>query len=72
MTKNIYCSMSDLLNVLKITRNDLNFALDKGYKRYPKVKNEKLRWIEEPNEELKNIQKNLLEYLQTNLICPPY
>ena len=72
MTKNIYCSMSDLLNVLKITKKELDLALEKGYKRYSKVKNGKLRWIEEPNEELKNIQKNLLKYLQANLACPPY
>ena len=65
-------TLRNLLKVLKITHEDCMKAIQEGYKRYPKFKDGKTRWIEAPNELLKEIQKTLLEYLQKNLICPPY
>lgn len=67
-----FLKKNDLLNILGFSYEDCKKAIQESYKKYPRFKNGKTRWIESPNELLKNIQKKLLEYLQKKLTCPPY
>lgn len=73
MTKNLSCcNMAGLLTILETTEYKLKDAISIGYKRYKQYKNGKGRWIEKPNDTLKELQKRLLEYLQKDLVCPTY
>lgn len=70
---NSLSSVQALLDLFKMNRKELEQILNKGYRRYKKNESDdKFRWIEEPDDELKKIQKTLLIYLQETLICPPY
>ena len=69
---NSFSSVAKFLKLLGTTKTKLNTAIQAGYRRYPIFKDNKVRWIEQPNDELKIIQQTLLRYLQDNLECPPY
>lgn len=69
---NSFSSVAKFLKLLGTTKTKLNTAIQGGYRRYPIFKDNKVRWIEQPNDELKIIQQTLLRYLQDNLECPPY
>lgn len=65
-------SLDKTLKLLDVSLEEMQQAINKGYRRYKTFKNGKFRWIEEPNDELKIIQQKLLLYLQNNLECPTY
>ena len=65
-------TIQDLYDMLGVTAENCEKALEQGYKVYPKCNMGVIRIITEPNELLNNIQKNLLIYLQENYKCPSY
>lgn len=69
---NSLSSVENLLKLLECTEEQLKQAITTGYRPYKKFKNNKFRWIEQPNDELKAIQQKLLWYLQQYLTCPVY
>lgn len=69
---NSFSSVEKLTEMLGVTKQELDTAIEIGYRRYPISKNDKIRYIEQPNDKLKLISQKLLIYLRENLECPPY
>lgn len=74
-TNTVPCRLSsaeDLCRMLKISKYELNTAINTGYRPFVKYKNGKARHIEAPNPELKDIQRTLKDFLQEHMSCPSY